>query len=92
LVAAFIWVWLSALKSLNGRAFSKASELGHSVDNNFAALGFIGRADLVTTLVRISLGNGVDRDAESDGDNGVVEEHVGDLSNCCSGDSDMTGK
>lgn len=83
MIAAFVWVWFSTLKSLDGRAFSKAAELGHSVDNDLAALGFVGRAHLVATLVGVRLGHGIDRDAESDGGDGVGEEHVEDLGNFC---------
>jgi hypothetical protein len=63
------------MESLNRWAFSKASNFSNSVDNDLAALGFISRADLVATLIGVCLGKGVDSDAESDGDNGVVEEH-----------------
>jgi hypothetical protein len=74
---------LAALKSLNRWAFSKAPKLSDSVDNDFAALGFIGGADLVAALIGVCLGKGVDSDAKSEGDGGVVEDHIEE---CCNVD------
>jgi hypothetical protein len=92
LIATFVWVFLSTLKGLNRWAFSKASKLSDSIDNDFAALGFIGRAYLVAAFVWVRLGKGVDRDAESKDDDGVVEEHIEDSSSSCGRDVDMDEK
>jgi hypothetical protein len=84
--------FLAILKGLNRWAFSKASKLSDSIDNDFAALGFIGRAYLVAAFVWVRLGKGVDRDAESKDDDGVVEEHIEDSSSSCGRDVDMDEK
>jgi hypothetical protein len=47
----FIWVCLSTLQGLNGWAFSKTPNLSNPIDDDFAALGLVGRANLVATFV-----------------------------------------
>jgi len=86
LVATFVRVWL------NRWALSKAPELSNSVDNDFAALGFVSRADLVAALIGVCLRKSVDSDAaKSEGDDGVVEDHVEECCNCYCRGVDMVG-
>lgn len=84
--------FLAILKGLNRWAFSKASKLSDPIDNDFAALGFISRTNLVATFVWVRLGKGVDRDAESKDDDGVGKEHIEYLSSSCSRNADMAEK
>lgn len=83
---------LRILEGLNRWAFSKTPNFSDPIDNDFAALGFIGRANLVATFVWVRLGIGVDRDAESEDDDGVVKEHIEDWSSSCGRDADMDEK
>lgn len=46
---------VAALKGLDGRAFGEAADFSYPVDNDFAALGLVGRADLIAALIGVCL-------------------------------------
>lgn len=77
LITTFVGVGLALLESLlYWWAFGKAADFSNTVDDDFAAFGLVTGADLVAALIGIGLRKCVDSNAESEDDDGGVEDHV----------------